>query len=160
MGEAQIPAQGALLCLDYGTKRIGAAISTPEQSMSLPLENYERRTIERDAVWLKQLVSGYRIAGIVVGLPVHMSGDEGGKALEARQFGEWARAVTGLPVVWWDERYSSAVADLYLHQRGATKKKQQQKKRDSLAAQVILDSFLNAEDRTRPPGRMNSETER
>lgn len=151
MDQPTVPTQGPLLCLDYGTVRLGTAISSPEQTMSLPLENYTRRTKELDAVWLKQLVRGYAVVGLVVGLPVHMSGDEGGGAHQSRLFGQWAAEVTGLPVVWWDERYSSAVADMYLDQRGGTKKKRQ-KKRDCLAAQVILQAFLESEDRSRPPG--------
>ncbi len=47
------------------------------------------------------------LVGLVVGLPVHMSGDEGGKAREAREFGYWIAAETNLPVTYWDERYTS-----------------------------------------------------
>ena len=79
-----------------------------------------------------------------------MSGDEGGKARLAREFGRWAADVTGLPVTWWDERYSSSVADMRLDQSGASKK-QRKGRRDQLAAQVILQSFLDAEDRNAPP---------
>ncbi len=147
---ASVPQFGALLGIDYGTRRIGVAISNEEQTISLPLENYTRRTEKLDADWLRQLAIGYGARGIVVGLPVHMSGDEGGKAREARTFGEWARKVTSLPVTWWDERYSSATADLYLDQQEATKKKRKAQ-RDKLAAQVFLQSFLDSDDRDAVP---------
>ena len=146
----ELPDDGALFGIDFGTKRIGVAISNPEQTMSMPLENYTLRKPELDAVWLKELARGYGVRGLVVGLPVHMSGDEGGKARLAREFGRWAADVTGLPVTWWDERYSSSVADMRLDQSGASKK-QRKGRRDQLAAQVILQSFLDAEDRNAPP---------
>jgi putative holliday junction resolvase len=146
----QIPAEGALFGIDFGTKRIGVAISNPEQTMSMPLENYTLRKPDLDAAWLRQLARGYGIRGLVIGLPVHMSGDEGGKAKQAREFGRWAAEATGLPVTWWDERYSSSVADMRMDQSGVSKNRRKSK-RDQLAAQVILQSFIDAEDRDAPP---------
>lgn len=145
-----VPEFGPLLGVDYGEKRIGVAISNEEQTISLPLENYSRRTLELDADWLRQLAVGYGVRGLVVGLPVHQSGDEGGKAREARRFGEWAHTVTKLPVSWWDERYSSAAADALLDQQELSKKKRKAR-RDKLAAQVFLQSFLDSDDRTAAP---------
>ena len=78
---AQVPTHGRLLGLDYGTRRVGLAVSNDEQTISSPLENYTRRGEQKDARYLIAIVSEYRIDGIVVGLPVHMSGEEGGKAL-------------------------------------------------------------------------------
>lgn len=148
--EVELPREGALFGIDFGTRRIGVAISNPEQTMSLPLENYTLRNPELDAAWLRQLARGYGVRGLVIGLPVHMSGDEGGKARQAREFGQWAAKATDLPVTWWDERYSSAVADMRLDQAG-TSKKRRKGRRDQLAAQVILQSFLDAEDRNAAP---------
>ena len=145
------PTQGTLLGLDYGTKRIGVAISTPDQTIASPLENYTRRNDAEDAAVLQRLAGEYQAVGVVVGLPVHMSGDEGGKAREARAFGEWAGRVVGLPVVFWDERYSSAMAELYLQQSDLSAKKRQARL-DKVAAQVMLQSFLDSDDRQRAPG--------
>jgi putative Holliday junction resolvase len=145
-----VPEFGPLMGIDYGEKRIGVAISNEEQTISLPLENYSRRTTELDAEWLRQLAIGYGVRGLVVGLPVHQSGDEGGKAREARRFGEWAHTVTKLPVSWWDERYSSAAADALLDQQELSKKKRKAR-RDKLAAQVFLQSFLDSDDRSAAP---------
>lgn len=147
---SDVPDHGTLFGIDFGTKRIGVAISDPEQTMSMPLENYTLRNPNLDAVWLRQLARGYGVRGLVIGLPVHMSGDEGGKASQARDFGQWAAEVTDLPVTWWDERYSSSVADMHLDQTGVSKKRRKSR-RDQLAAQVILQSFLDAEDRTAAP---------
>ena len=149
---ATVPNQGTLLGLDYGTKRIGVAVSTPEQSIACPLENYARRKEAEDAAFLKRLATDYQAVGLIVGLPVHMSGDEGDKAREARAFGEWAAQVCGLPVVFWDERYSTAMAGLYLQQSELSPKKQKQRL-DKVAAQVMLQAFLDSDDRQRAPGR-------
>ena len=105
---AEVPRQGPLLGLDYGTRRIGVAICPPEQNFAAPLEIIQRTTVEQDAKRLEFLATDYRAVGLVVGLPVHMSGDEGGKAREARRFGGWASQITRLPVVYWAERYTSA----------------------------------------------------
>jgi len=135
--------------LDYGTHRVGTAISTYEQNMASPLENYTLRSDRLDADWLAQLAVDYRAVGLVVGLPIHLrSGDEGGMASEARDFGEWASAVTGLPVVYHDERMTSASAELLLMDAGFTKK-QIKARIDKLAAQIMLQSFLDA--RAKPP---------
>jgi len=149
-GPPAVPDSGVLLGIDYGERRIGVAISNEEQTISMPLENYTRQTPERDAEWLKQLAGGYGARGLVVGLPVHMSGQEGEKARQARQFGLWAHEATLLPVSWWDERYSSAAADVYLSQQELTGKKRKAR-RDQLAAQIFLQSFLDSDDRTASP---------
>lgn len=152
---SQVPALGTLLGLDYGTKRIGVAVSTPDQSIASPLENYTRRNSAEDIAWMQRLVKEYAAVGLVVGLPVHMSGDEGTKAKEARNFGEWMSRKTGLPVVFWDERYSSAMAGLYLQQSEMSPKKQKAKM-DMVAAQVVLQSFLMSPNRNDAPGRWGS----
>lgn len=147
-----VPARGTLLGLDYGTKRIGVAVSTPEQTIASPLENYTCRNETEDTALLQRIAREYQAVGVVVGLPVHMSGDEGGKAREARAFGDWVGQVVGLPVVFWDERYSSAMAELYLQQSDLSPKKRKARL-DKVAAQVMLQSFLDSDDRQRAPGR-------
>lgn len=137
----ELPRRGALLGLDYGTKRFGVAVSTPDQTISSPLAICNRGEPEADAEFLRSKVAAYSAVGLVVGLPVHMSGDEGGKAREAREFGDWASAVTGLPVVYHDERFSTAFAEYHLMLAGLTEK-QRKSKMDKLAAQFILASFL------------------
>ena len=146
-----VPTLGTLLGLDYGTRRIGIAVSTPDQTIASPLQNYAKRNETEDASSLKRTAREYQAVGLVVGLPVHMSGDEGGRAKEARRFGEWASRIVGLPVVFWDERYTSAMAELYLQQSNLSPQKQKAKL-DKVAAQVMLQSFLDSDDRHRAPG--------
>jgi len=152
------PAEGRLLGLDYGHKRLGIAVSTYEQTIASPLENYTRISDDVDAEVLKRFVADYRIVGIVVGLPVHMSGDESESSRRAREFGAWVEKVTGRPVTFWDERFTSQVAEAHLLQAELTKKKRAAR-RDKLAAALLLQSFLDAKAhgsqpaglRTRPP---------
>ncbi len=153
--EEFVPDIGVLLGLDFGTRRIGVALSDENQTIALPLETRERQSRDLDEAWLIRLARDYAARGVVVGLPVHMSGDEGDKAREARKFGCWVREVTGLPVVWWDERFSSAAADVVMSQMSLSSKKQKQR-RDQLAAQVILQAFLDAEDRSQTPPAIDS----
>lgn len=138
---SDFPTYGVLLGLDYGTRRIGIAVSTREQTISSPLWNYTRSVPEVDAHELKALADEYRAVGLVVGLPMHMSGDEGEKAKEAREFGSWAHEVTGLPVCFWDERHTTTMADDYLRQASLSRKKRKARL-DKLAAQIILQGFL------------------
>ena len=147
------PRPGRLLGIDYGTKRVGIAVSSPDQLYSSPLENFTRRSPPHDAAHLLQLAEEYEVAGLVVGLPVHMSGDEGGKAREARAYGQWLNEVTGLPVRYWDERFTSAAAEVHLLAAQLSKKKRKARM-DMLAAQILLQSFLDAEDRQRKPPAM------
>lgn len=151
-----VPAEGALLGIDYGSKRLGFAVCDREQTIASPVENYQRQTPAVDARSLRRLIEDYRIVGLIVGLPVHMSGEEGAQAREARQFGEWAAEETGLPLQFWDERFSSHAADAALFQGELTKKKHKDR-RDMLAARAILQSFLDAVDRDAGPADLRDE---
>jgi putative Holliday junction resolvase len=147
---AEFPRFGRLLGIDFGTRRIGVAVSNDEQTISSPLENYDRGSEPTDLRDLTELAREYRACGLVVGLPVHMSGDEGGKAREARAFGEKLAQHAQLPLRFWDERFTSALADSYLLAADMNRR-QRQARRDKLAAHIMLQSFLDAPDRDRRP---------
>ena len=141
--DAGVPPRGRLLGLDYGTKRVGLALTNLDQTIATPLETYLRRDERQDARYLLQKAQEYDVQGLVVGLPVHMSGDEGEKAREARAFGQWAAGVTKLPVTYTDERYTSALADEHLRGANVSPKKRKLL-RDMLAAQILLQAFLES----------------
>jgi len=84
-----IPQSGRLAGVDFGTVRIGIAISDPGQSIASPLETYNRRTESLDAKYFQELAKTEQLVGFVVGLPVHMSGDASEKSAQAVQFGTW-----------------------------------------------------------------------
>lgn len=143
---AALPQDGRLLGIDYGVKRLGLALSTPEQNLSTPLETLVRHGQAADARRISELIADYRIVGCVVGLPLHMNGDEGQSARQARDFGRWLGETVGLPVVFWDERCSSAAADDWMIAADLSRHKRRGL-RDQLAAHVILESFLAARAR-------------
>ena len=139
--------------VDYGAVRIGVAISDPGRVLASPLENYTRRTPELDAKHFQQLAVEETIVLWVVGLPVHLDGRESPKSLEARCFGEWLAQVTGVPVEFYDERFTSSEAEQFLLQAELSRKRRK-KRIDMLAAQIMLSGYL--ESRTKgqePPGR-------
>lgn len=148
--ESEFPTEGRLLGLDYGTKRVGIAISTAEQNISSPLDNYTRQSVEQDQKHLQKIITEYQCKGLVVGLPVHMSGDEGQKAKEARRFGDWISEFARIPVRYWDERYSSATAEEFLMNMNISRNKRKAYL-DKLAAQIILQSFLESPNRDQKP---------
>lgn len=145
---ASVPRRGRLLGLDYGTVRVGFAVSDEEQRLAVPLETYTRRNREHDARHLNAMIGDYRIIGLVVGLPLHMGGEEGEKAGEARRFGAWAAEVSGLPVAFWDERLSTAQADEHLAAAKLNPKKRKLL-RDKIAAQIMLQSYLDSQHSSR-----------
>lgn len=139
---------GRLIGLDYGRRRIGIAVSDPDRRIASPLAQYERVSPERDARHFQDLVAEHDPAAFVVGVPVHLSGDESEMAAEARRFGRWLAELTGRPVHYWDERYTSAEAERYL-QSAALTSRRRRARRDMLAAQILLQAYL---DRGSTPG--------
>ena len=139
----ELPRTGRLAGIDYGTVRIGVAVTDPDQRLASPLENYTRRGDALDSVWLVQLSRDERLVGFVVGLPVHTDGQESRKSIEARQFGTWIHVTTGLPVVYFDERFTSAHAESLLLEAGLTSKRRKERL-DKLAAQIMLAAYLES----------------
>ena len=137
------PATGRIAGIDYGTVRIGIAVTDPERRFASPYENYARRDEAADAMRFKRLADEERLVGLVVGLPVHTSGEESQKSREARLFGEWLKTVTGLPIQFFDERYTSVFAEELLGQAKMTSKRRKER-RDMLAAQILLSAFLES----------------
>jgi putative Holliday junction resolvase len=136
-----VSARTRLLGIDYGTKRIGLAVSDPDRKIASPLATYERAGKEADARYFQMLIESEEIGQLVVGLPIHLSGDESVKSAEARAFGKWLNDVTGLPVVFADERFTSVEAESALWSAGLTHK-QRKARRDRLAAQIMLQGYL------------------
>jgi putative holliday junction resolvase len=134
---------GRLAAVDYGTVRIGVAITDPERRLSNPLENYTRRGQVADGQWFRKLVSDERIVKFVVGLPLHLDGRESEKSIEAREFGRWLAETTGVPVVFFDERFTSAEAEHLLAGAKLTKKRRKERL-DKLAAHLLLTAYLEA----------------
>ena len=141
--------------VDYGTVRIGVALADTEVRIAGPYANYTRRTKELDAAYFARLAKDEQIGRFIVGLPVHLDGNEGQKSTEARAFGKWLGEVTGVPVEFFDERFTTAEADELLSMRKLTKKKRQAR-RDQLAAQIMLTAYLESGARSQDaPGALD-----
>lgn len=144
-----VPLSGVLLGIDYGTRRVGVAVSDRDQRFSSPLHNHDRHGIQVDERFFRKVVEEYRPVGLVVGLPIHLSGDESEKSREARKFAEWLGTVTGLPYTFQDERFTSFQAQNLLLAAELSKKKRKERM-DKLAAQILLQTFLDARTATKP----------
>ena len=138
-----LPSVGRLAGIDFGTVRIGVAVSDFDQIIASPLDTYRCCGSAEDADYFKELVGRESICGFVLGLPVHMSGDESQKSAEAREFGRWLGEQTGLPVGWMDERYTTALAREFLSQSGLSGAARKARL-DKVAAQIILSAYLES----------------
>jgi putative Holliday junction resolvase len=136
-------AKGVLLGIDYGTVRVGIAVTDPDRIIASPLETYTRRTETADTAYFVQVATTNRAVGLVVGLPLHAGGEESDSSREAREFGAWLSQVTNLPVVFWDERFTTSLAEDALLGAKLTHKKRKER-RDRVAAQMILQSYIDA----------------
>jgi putative Holliday junction resolvase len=132
-----------VLGLDFGTRRVGAAVSDPRRSIATPLEVYERRDPVQDAAHYRTLVEEHEVDRIVIGLPLHTGGREGTSASLARTWGAWLAATTGRAVVFYDERYTTFEAEDTLIAAGL-KRRKRKGLRDMLAAQILLQNYLDA----------------
>jgi len=140
------PAAGRIAGIDFGDVRIGIAITDPGRTIASPLENYTRRGPGPDAERFRRLVAEEGVALFVVGLPLHLDGGESPKSQEARRFGQWLGEVTGVPVEFFDERFTSVEAEQALLAADLTRKRRK-KRRDMLAAQIMLSGYLECADR-------------
>ncbi len=141
--QGKTPRRGRVVGIDYGTVRVGIALSDPDRTIASPYENYTRRGEKQDAKYFGQLAEEERAALFVVGLPVHLDGRESEKSIEARAFGRWLSEITGVDVVFYDERFSSAEAEYALMEADMTKKRRK-KRLDMLAAQIMLTAYLES----------------
>ncbi|WP_171187731.1 Holliday junction resolvase RuvX [Alienimonas chondri] len=144
----EYPKYGRVLGLDHGKVRIGVAASDTGQEYAAAVETYVRTDPGADAAFFKTLKREYDPVAVVVGLPLHFGGEESGSSGGARAFGKWIRGVLKLPVVYHDERCTSAAADDLMRAAGVTGRNATKSARDKLAAQILLQSYLDAR---RPP---------
>ncbi|NQT12317.1 MAG: Holliday junction resolvase RuvX [Planctomycetes bacterium] len=136
-------ASGRVAGIDFGTVRIGIAISNSGRTIASPYENYTRRGEDQDARRFRRLVAEEETTLFVVGLPVHLDGRESEKSIEARRFGTWLAEVTGVPVVYFDERFTTVQAERALLDAQMTSKRRK-KRLDMLSAQIMLSAYLES----------------
>jgi putative Holliday junction resolvase len=106
-----LPARGALLGLDLGTKTIGVAASDPDRRLATGVETIKRKTFSVDAARIIALASERSAVGFVLGLPLNMDGSEGPRVQSTRAFARNLSRITSLPIALWDERLSTVHAE-------------------------------------------------
>jgi putative Holliday junction resolvase len=139
---AALPEGGVLLGLDLGSKTIGTALSDAGWRFATAGKTLPRGKFSRDLEALRALANERRVAGIVLGLPLNMDGSEGPRAQSARAYAR-NLAPLGLPVLLWDERWSTASAERDLIAQDMSRAKRAERI-DSHAAAVILQAALDA----------------
>jgi putative Holliday junction resolvase len=133
------------LGIDLGSKRIGLAVGDTDVGLATSADQIEVGSVIAQQVKAVHACGAeYGVDAYVLGLPLNMDNTEGPQARKTRAFGDALARDTGLPVHYWDERLSSQAADELLAGRDLTHK-QKKRRRDRLAAQVILQSFLDAQ---------------
>jgi putative Holliday junction resolvase len=134
---------GRWLGVDYGEKRVGLAISDESGILATPLRIAEVLSPKQAARAVREACAEIEAVGIVVGLPLNMNGTIGFKAEEVNAFCERLRRSVNVPVETWDERLSTSMVERVLLEADMSRGKRR-KVRDKLAAQVILQGWLDA----------------
>lgn len=148
MTEPQNPVR--YLALDVGSKRIGVAVSDELGLTAQPVLTLERRRNTReDLRSLARLARRFGVAGIVVGNPLHMSGEASPRSERTQALAAELGELTGLPIHLWDERLTTREAHQMLYEAGHARQEHRAVV-DQVAATLILQSFLEEQARTRP----------
>jgi putative Holliday junction resolvase len=139
---AALPDGGALLALDLGTQTIGTAFCDAGWRFATPGKTLPRGKFTRDLAELEKLVADRGVQGLVLGLPKNMDGSEGPRAQASRAYAR-NLAPLGLPLLLWDERWSTASAERDLIAQDTSRAKRAERI-DSHAAAVILQGAIDA----------------
>ncbi len=133
---------GRLIGIDAGTKTFGLALSDVTRTIASPLETIIRRKFTLDMVRLFALTSEHAIAGLVLGFPRNLDGTEGPRAQATRALARNLNRLSALPVLLWDERLTTALAERMLIDADQSRKRRAEVI-DKLAATLILQSALD-----------------
>jgi putative Holliday junction resolvase len=137
-----LPQGGGLIGLDLGTQTIGTAFCDAGWRIASPGKTLKRGKFGADKAALEALITERSIRGIVIGLPLNMDGSSGPRAQSSRAYAR-NLAVLGLPVLLWDERWSTAGAQRDLIAQDMSRAKRAERI-DSAAAAVILQGAIDA----------------
>jgi putative Holliday junction resolvase len=138
-----LPDGGVLLALDLGTKTIGTALCDAGWRFATAQKTLERGKFGRDRDLLSALVRERSIQGVVIGLPRNMDGSEGPRAQASRAYARNLNAALALPVLLWDERWSTTSAERSLIEQDMSRAKRKERI-DAHAAAVILQAAIDA----------------
>ncbi|MGH6802273.1 MAG: Holliday junction resolvase RuvX [Methyloceanibacter sp.] len=134
--------EARLLGLDVGTKTIGLALSDVTRSIATPYHTVRRTKFTEDAKVIQETVKEHQVGALVIGLPINLDGSEGPRAQSTRAFARNLAARIEVPMVFWDERLSTAAVERHLIEAGASRKRRAQVI-DRMAAAYILQGALD-----------------
>ncbi len=138
-----VPSPLRLMGLDLGTKTIGVATSDLTRQIATPIETIARKKFTADAEKLLAIAARENVGLIVLGLPANMDGSEGPRAQSTRAFARNLAKLTSIPIVYWDERLSTAAVERMLIEADASRVKRDSVI-DRLAAAWILQAALDS----------------
>jgi len=130
-----------ILALDYGTKRIGLALSDELGWTAQPLETLTRRTLDRDITHIASLVRQHEVGQVLLGFPIQLDGREGPAIRAMREFRVRLEEGLTIPVLLWDERLTTKAAEDFLIAADVSRKKRKGVV-DRIAASLLLQSYL------------------
>lgn len=128
--------------VDYGDKRIGVALTDALCIISSPYEVFQNLSLEQSLQHLNDLIKQFNVDEVAMGLPLNMDGSEGERAKIHKDFGQKLSDLSGVKVVFVDERLTSAEAEELLIQSKVRREKRKELI-DKIAAQIILQTYLN-----------------
>ena len=138
---AALPAGGRLLALDVGTKTIGTALCDAHWTIASPATLIARGKFTADRVALERLIAAQAVAGFVIGLPLNLDGSDSPRTQSTRAFAR-NMDVVGLPILMWDERWSTAAVTRTLIDADASRARRADLV-DKLAASYILQGAID-----------------
>jgi putative Holliday junction resolvase len=134
--------EARLLGLDVGTKTVGLALSDVTRSVATPYSTLRRTKFTEDAKAILEVVEKNQVGGLVIGFPLNLDGSEGPRAQSTRAFARNLAARIELPIVFWDERLSTAAVERHLIEADASRKRRAEVI-DRMAAAYILQGALD-----------------
>jgi putative Holliday junction resolvase len=137
-----LPDGGALMGLDPGTKTIGVALCDTDWRFATAGQTIRRRKFAADKAELAALIAARKVKGLVIGLPLHMDGSESPRSQAARAMAR-NLADLGLPILLWDERWTTQAADRAMIEQDFSRARRAERI-DSHAAALILQGALDA----------------
>jgi len=136
---------GKVLGLDWGSKRIGIALSDSRRKLAISSDTYHRSKIEDDIEYINGVIYEQGVGLLVVGMPINMDGTRGEIAEQVSEFIEELSKTVTVPIKTIDERLTSAEAERVLLDSDVRRRERKQH-RDKLAATLILQRYLDSEE--------------
>ena len=134
--------EARLLGLDVGSKTVGMALSDVTRNIATPFDTIRRTKFTADAKTIGEVIETNQVGALVIGLPLNLDGSEGPRAQSTRAFARNLAAYIGVPMMFWDERLSTAAVERHLIEADASRKRRAEVI-DRMAAAYILQGALD-----------------